>query len=217
LSWLTIVKKELTLELRKKSVIASLVLYLFSIVFIVSLSFGQAGISPVAWAALFWISLLFTAISTIAKSFIGERRGVFIYYYYTVSPGQLIMGKLAYHALLSCLLGLGGYGLFVLFLGDPIRDHTVFLTAVVLGSVGFAGALTLISSIAAKTTNGSVLMAVLSFPLVVSILLMAVKLTKNCMDGLGWAASSDELVIVVAINSLVTALSYLLFPYIWRS
>ncbi len=217
MNWLAIVKKEFTLELRKKSVIASLGLYLLSIVFVVYLSFGQAGIGPLAWAAFFWVALLFTAISTIAKSFIGERKGVFVYYYYTVSPGDFIMGKLIYHALLSCVMGVVGYGLFVLFLGDPIQDHAIFLAVLALASMGFAAALTLISSIAAKTTNGSVLMAVLSFPLVVSILLMAMKLTRNCMDGLGWTASSDELMILLAIISLVTALSYLLFPYIWRS
>ena len=217
MNWLAIVKKEFTLELRKKSVIASLGLYLFSIVFILYLSFGQASMGPVAWTAFFWVALLFTAVSTIAKSFIGERKGVFVYYYYTVPAGDFIIGKLVYNALLSSVMGLVGYCLFILFLGDAIQDHVIFLSALVLASVGFAASLTLISSLAAKTNNGSVLMAVLSFPLVVSILLIAVKLTKNCVDGLGWSASSDELLILGAINSLVTALSYLLFPYIWRS
>lgn len=60
-------------------------------------------------------------------------------------------------------------------------------------------------------------MAVLSFPVIIGLLLMVIKVTKNAVDGLEWAASLDELLTVAAINILVTAVSYLLFPYIWRS
>jgi len=52
---------------------------------------------------------------------------------------------------------------------------------------------------------------------VISILLVAIKISKNCIDGLGWDASWDELLTLAAINCLVSAMSYLLFPYIWRS
>jgi len=39
--------------------------------------------------------------------------------------------------------------------------------------------------------NSSILMAVLSFPVVISILLMAIKVTKNCIDGLDRSVSLD--------------------------
>ena len=51
----------------------------------------------------------------------------------------------------------------------------------------------------------------------ISILLLAIKITKNCIDGLDRSASLDELLTLGAINLLITAVSYLLFPYIWRS
>ncbi len=60
-------------------------------------------------------------------------------------------------------------------------------------------------------------MAVLSFPVILAILLMAIKLTKNALDGLDRSASMDELLNLLAINCILTALAYLLFPYIWRS
>jgi heme exporter protein B len=114
-------------------------------------------------------------------------------------------------------LSLTGFILFVLFLGNPIDDQLVFGMAILMTSMGFGSSLTLLSSIAAKANNSTILMAVLSFPIVISILLMAIKISKNCIDGLGLDASLDELAILFAINCLVTALSYLLFPYIWRS
>ena len=60
-------------------------------------------------------------------------------------------------------------------------------------------------------------MAVLSFPVLISILLMATKITKNALDGIERAASFDELLNLVAINCISAILAYLLFPYIWRS
>ena len=60
-------------------------------------------------------------------------------------------------------------------------------------------------------------MAVLSFPVVIGILLMAIKITKNVLDQLDPSASYDELLNLLAINCIVTGLAYLLFPYIWRS
>jgi len=50
-----------------------------------------------------------------------------------------------------------------------------------------------------------------------SILLMSVRITKNSIDGIDRAASSDEFLNLLAINCIAGALGYVLFPYIWRS
>ena len=60
-------------------------------------------------------------------------------------------------------------------------------------------------------------MAVLSFPIVLSILLMAIRITKNALDGIDRSLSFDELLNLLAINCILSVLAYLLFPYIWRS
>jgi heme exporter protein B len=60
-------------------------------------------------------------------------------------------------------------------------------------------------------------MAILSFPVILPIMLMVIKLSKNAMDGLERSVSTDEILILVAINAIVFAVSYLLFPYLWRS
>jgi heme exporter protein B len=60
-------------------------------------------------------------------------------------------------------------------------------------------------------------MAVLSFPIIISILLIVVKVTKNCIDGLDRSVSTNDLLTLFAINCIVASVSYLLFPYIWRN
>lgn len=214
-----LLKKEFILELRRKSVIAGLGLYLFSLIFICYLTFNlkQNSISPATWSALFWLTILFSVVNSVAKSFIGEKKGVFIYLYTIASPQQIIISKILYNTLLCWLISLTGYLLFSIFIFNPVQDQLTFFMVLLLASVGFSTSLSLISGIAAKANNSNVLMAVLSFPVVISILLMAVRATKNALDGLELSASSDELLNLLAINCISGALGYILFPYIWRS
>ncbi|MBK7649518.1 MAG: heme exporter protein CcmB [Flammeovirgaceae bacterium] len=211
--------KELTLELRRKSVISGLLLYLFSTAFICYLTFSlkQNQITPLVWSALFWITILFTVINTVAKSFIGEKRGQDIYYYSIASPESVILSKVIYNFLLTILLSFTGFFLFVVLLNNPVLDVGLFSLVIILGAMGFSASLTLLSGIAAKANNSHILMSVLSFPIIISVLLITIKVTKNCIDGLDRSVSTNDLLTLLAINCLVTAASYLLFPYIWRS
>jgi len=216
---LILIRKEFMLELRRKAVISGIGLYMFSLIFICYLTFSlrQNSINEATWSALFWLAILFSVVNSVAKSFIGEKRGISIYYYTLASPYVVILSKILYNAVLCLVLSLTGYGLFALFIDNPVQDTLYFLLTLVLTSIGFSSALTLISGIAAKANNSHILMAVLSFPVVIAILLLAIRLTKNVLDGIDRSASLDELLNLLAINCILTALAYLLFPYIWRS
>jgi heme exporter protein B len=214
-----LVYKEFVLELRRKSVISGIALYLISLIFICYLTFSlrHNAINEATWSALFWLTILFSVVNTVAKSFVGEKRGLSLYYYSVASPQAIIISKIIYNAILCFVLSLTGYTLFQVFIGNPVRDHWFFLLTLALTSIGFSGSLTLISGIASRANNSHILMAVLSFPVVIGILLMAIRITKNVLDGIERAASFDELLNLVAINCILTGLAYLLFPYIWRS
>lgn len=218
-SLIVLLRKEFTLELRRQSVISGIGLYLFSLVFICYLTFNlrQNAINPATWSALFWLVILFSAVNSVAKSFIGEKPGTFVYLYTTTSAQAIIVSRILYNFLLCLILAFAGYGLFVLFIDDPVTDHAVFLAGLTLTSLGFSSSMSLISGIAAKARNSNVLMAVLSFPVIIGILLMAIRITKNAIDGLEAVASKDELLNLAGINLISGALAYLLFPYIWRS
>lgn len=216
---IALLRKEFLLEVRRKSVISGLGLYLLCIIFICYLTFNlrQNTISPNTWSALFWLTILFSVVNSVAKSFIGEKQGTLIYYYTLASPQQIILSKVIYNTFLCLLISVMGYILFSLFIYNPVQDQLTFFIALILASLGFSISLSLISGIASKASNSSVLMAVLSFPVVISILLMAIRITKNAVDGIDRAASTDEFLNLLAINCIGGALGYVLFPYIWRS
>ena len=207
------------LEWRQKIAFNSILLYTGATVFICYMSFGvRAGrLSPFTWNALFWIIMLFIAINAMAKSFIQERSGRQLYYYSIASAAQIILSKMFYNFLLMLLFSIMAFIFYALVLGNPVQDMTYFFITIALGAMGFSFSLTLISAITSKAGANTSLMAILSFPVLIPMLLVLIKLSKNSMDGLSRSVSQDELVILVSVNLLLGMISYLLFPYLWRA
>ena len=102
-------------------------------------------------------------------------------------------------------------------MGNPVQNLGMYLVGIVLGAVGFSATLTMVAGIASKAENTSTLMAILSFPIILPMVLMLIRLSKNAMDGLEWNTSYDEILTLLGIDAIVIALSYLLFPFLWRS
>jgi heme exporter protein B len=214
-----LIHKEITLELRQKYALNGMLLYIVSTIYVCYLSFRLKTnhIDKITWNTLFWIILLFTAMNAIAKSFTQERFGRLLYYYTLASPVGIILSKIVYNTLLMLVLGLVGFAVYAIIMGNPVGDIPLFLASIVLGAVGFASSLTMIAGIASKAENSATLMAILSFPVILPMLLMLLKISKNALDGLDRGSSLDEVLMLLAIDAIVLVLSTILFPYLWRS
>lgn len=211
-----LVKKEMRLEWRSKYALNGVLLYVVSTVFVCFMSFISMP-DKLTWNALFWIIMLFASINAVAKSFLQESKGRHLYMYTLVSPLALIIAKTIYNSLLMIGLTLIAL-LFYSMVFEPPKemDMPMYLVAVILGSLSFATIFTMVSAIASKTGNGGMLMAILSFPIIIPVLIVLVKLAKNAIDGLDRSVSLDDIGLMAVINVLVMAVSLLLFPYLWR-
>ncbi|MFN8406616.1 MAG: heme exporter protein CcmB [Sphingobacteriaceae bacterium] len=209
-----LIEKEIKLEWRSKYAFSSLLLYLISTIFVCYLSFRQ--VSPITWNVLFWIIMLFVSINAVSKGFMQEGRDRQLYYYVLTSPQAIILSKIIYHTLLLLLLTAIALLFYTLVFNNPLGDPGLYLVAALLGSISFASVLTMISGIAAKASNGGTLMAILSFPVIIPLLMVLLKLSKNAMDGLDRSMSYNEISVLVLINTMVITASLLLFPYLWR-
>jgi len=209
-----LVYKEILLEWRSKYAFNSILLYVVSTVFVCYQAFRT--IDGVAWNALFWIILLFASINAISKSFVQESRGRQLYYYMLASPNAIILSKIIYNVGLMLVLSLIALFTYSIIFKNPLGDPFLYLISVILGSISFATVFTMISGISAKANNNGTLMAILSFPVIIPLLIVLIKLSKNAMDGLDRSVSYDEIFVLLAINAIVISVSLLLFPYIWR-
>lgn len=213
-----LLKHEFEQEWRQKSAFGGLMLYAFGAVFICYISLGmQTGtLKPPVWNAIVWIIMLFTAMSAIGRSFNSSARTQ-LYYYSIVPPSAFLVAKIAYNSLLTLMLGLLTLLLFSWFIGNPVLHLGNYLIVISLGALLLAGTLTLIAGIVSKASANTTLMPVLSFPLVIPQLLMLIKLSKQALDGLETDYMLTGTPPIVGMLIIVIALSYTLFPYLWRS
>lgn len=217
-----LLKKEILLEWRSKYAFNGVLLYVVSTVFVCYISFhlspgfsGSAGY-PIVWNILFWIIILFASVNAIAKSFIQENKGRLLYYYTIASPQAIILSKTIYNILLMSLLSILALLVYLLFFPNTIGDPLFYFLAVLLGSISFSTVFTMISAIASKAGNNGTLMAILSFPVIIPIILLLIRISKSAMDGIDRSLFYGNIGILFAINVIVISTSLLLFPYLWR-
>jgi heme exporter protein B len=215
-------KKEVVLEWRSKYAFNGVLLYVVSTVFICYISFNlTAGFDKsegykIVWNVLFWIIILFASVNAIAKSFMQESKSRLLYYYSIASPHAIILSKTIYNILLMSLLSVLALVVYLLFFTNTIGDPLFYFGVVILGSFSFSTVFTMISAIASKAGNNGTLMAILSFPVIIPVILILIKLSKNAMDGIERSLSYGDIGVLCAINAIVMATALLLFPYLWR-
>jgi heme exporter protein B len=215
-------KKEIVLEWRSKYAFNGVLLYVVSTVFICYISFNlNPGFSgsksySIVWNVLFWIIMLFASVNAIAKSFMQESKSRLLYYYSIASPQAIILSKTIYNILLMSLLSILALLVYLLFFTNTIGDPLYYFLIVLLGSISFSTVFTMISAIASKAGNNGTLMAILSFPVIIPVILLLIRLSKNAMDGIERSFSYSNMAVLLAINVIVIATALLLFPFLWR-
>lgn len=161
--------------------------------------------------------MLFTSLMAVSKSFNQEREGRLLYLYTLTSAESVILSKIIFNSILLIVLGLLAFGTYSVFMGNPVASKLWYTACIILGAIGFASTLSLVAGIASKAENSAMLMAILSFPIIIPLLLLILKISKAAMDGLDFTNSFDEILILASIDAIVVILSVILYPYLWRS
>ena len=160
--------------------------------------------------------MLFASVNAINKSFIQESQQRQLYYYSIVNPRAIILSKIFYNMCLMAFLAIIAFVTYSIIFRNPLGDPSLYFFTVILGSISFASVFTMVSGITSKAGNNSTLMAILSFPVIIPLLIVLIKLSQNAMQGLDRAQSINEIVVLIAINIITITVSLLLFPYLWR-
>lgn len=200
--------------MRRKYALGGIFLYVISSVYIVYAGFFQ--IPAQSWNAIFWILILFASINAVAKSFIQENRESQLYLYQLARPTAVLIAKMIYNAVLLFIIGLLTFGVLSTFAGNPVRDIKLFVLILALAAIGFSIAFTFTSAIAAKSSAGSGILAILSFPIVIPILMSLVKLSAGALGLIVDTSYTTDIFNLLAIDALLLALTFFLFPYLWR-
>ena len=211
-----LLRKELLLEWKQKFAIYGLLMYALSMVFVVSLGL-QSSLPAQAWNVVFWVILLFVSVNAIAKSFMSETIGQFLYLYNVASARAIILSKLLYNALLMSGIALVTLLCFIFFsFKGSFGNPGLYVTTGLLGSWTFAFNMSLVSAIASRARQKTTLLAVLSFPLVVPQFLVCISASSKALLGDPWSAAASERIFCASFILIIAANSVILFPFLWR-
>jgi heme exporter protein B len=157
-------------------------------------------------------------MSGLSRTFVTEEeRGTTLTLQMLTRPSAIYAGKLLFNLVLVVGLNLLTVLLYLLFVnGFVIRNGWLFLMTMVLGSIGFAAAATIIAAIIARANTKGTLYPVLSFPILLPLLLTVINATRLASEGAFFQEAAGEFQLLVSYIVVVMVASFSLFDYIWK-
>ncbi|MBM3918113.1 MAG: ABC transporter permease [Sphingomonadales bacterium] len=210
----TLIRLELRSEWRQQNVLGGILLYAATAVFVAYMTF-RIFPGP-SWVAVYWLIMLFSSTHALGRSFGPSNGARLLFEQSLASPGLYLASKVIYNIFLLGLIHLLTTLCMLVWGGNPFQDLLRFSWVAVVGHIGLSGALTLIAAISRKASGQTTLMVVLSFPVVLPLMLLLIRLSMHALDGLNPVAGQTYLAQLIALDTLILSTAFLLFPYIWR-
>jgi heme exporter protein B len=211
-----VVWKDLASELRSRELLSSMLVFalLVILVFNFALELDVAARHTVTSGVL-WVTFAFAGTLGLNRSMAVERdRGCLDGLLLApVDRSALYFGKalgnLAFMLIVEAIV-LPIYSL----LYNVNLFHPGLIGVVLLGSIGYAAVGTLLSSMAVQARTRDVLLPILLFPVVLPVLVAAVKATNAVLLGLEAAEVWPWLNLLIAYDVIFTAAAFMLFDFV---
>ena len=211
----SIVCKDLALERRSREMLGSMVIFCLVVVLVFSFSFDlrveqSSQIAP----GVLWVAITFAGMLGLARSFVLERDqgcldGLLLC---PVDRSVLYLGKAIGNVFFISAVEVFIVPLcFVLF---NLSFRPLLIPIVLLGTVGFSAVGTLVSAMTVHARAREVLLPVLVFPLVLPVIIAAVKITGGTLDGQPWSEIKHWLQLLVGFDVIFGTVSFVVFDYV---
>lgn len=210
--------KDLKSELRTRYAINAILMFALVTVFAVSWAIGGIGLDTILQASLVWIVIYFSSLSGLSQSFVKEEESKTALALRLYCPAAAVLGgKMIFNLILLSILNLLTIPLFGIFIGLDIYNFLLFIIIIVLGSLGLVATTTIVAAIISKASIKGALFAVLSFPLVLPLLMMAISGTKKALTPeTAISMARMEIQVLVSYIVVMTVLGFILFESVWN-
>ncbi|MBA4139616.1 MAG: heme exporter protein CcmB [Segetibacter sp.] len=211
---LALFKKDLLLEIRQQYSFYGVLLYVSSTIFVLYLAMGRP--EDEVWNGLFWMIQLFVCVNAVAKSFLQESKGRMLYFYSIAGPRDFVLSKLLFNGLLMLIMSVLSLLLFLLLLGNPLRQAIQFAGLATLGGVSLSFVFTFLAAIAAKAQQQAAMMAILGFPIIIPQLLLLMKISTIAFSSVIQAGLGQMVLLLIGLDIMIVVLAIILFPFLWK-
>lgn len=220
-AWAVLVK-DIRSELRTRYALNTLILFAASAAVAVSLGVGFIGLrrteeALLIQATLLWIALLFAALNGLARGFVHEEETRTITALRLAAPPIAVyLGKLFFNLVLLAVLDIVTTLLFIILVRVEVGSPLAFILVLCAGGLALATATTILAAIIARASFKSALFAVLAFPLLVPVLIVAIQSTALSLDSGGVAAVLPAVQFLLAYAVATFVASLMLFRFVWE-
>ncbi len=211
-----VLTKDIRAEYRTRYAVNAL--FLFALVTLTALSFATGGssMSPLLAGVFYWVILFFSVFSSLAQTFVKESETKTELFLKLTAPDDAVFfGKWTFNLILVILLNVILTPLFVIMLNVRLTDWGTWISTLFLGGVGLVSTTTLLGALIAAANVRGALFSVLAFPVLLPLLVTAIRVSETCLGG-GAFALDDAFLVLGAYAVVSTTAAWLLFPFVWR-
>lgn len=211
-----IVWKDLVAELRSRELLSAMLVFALLVILIFNFAIElEPKLRPTITPGVLWVTFAFAGTLGLNRSMAVEKDrgcldGLLLV---PVDRSAIYFGKA-----LSNLVFILIVAVIVLPVYSLLYNINLFvpglLLVVLLGSIGYVTVGTLLSSMAVQTRTRDVLLPVLLFPVIVPVLLAAVKASGGFLQNLSIGEIRPWLNILIAYDIIFTAVAFMVFDYI---
>ena len=213
---LAIMRKDIIAEMRTREVIVSVLVFAMLVIVIFNFAFGadRPTMETVAPGVL-WVAFAFAGVLALNRSFIPEKEegcleGLLAC---PVSREVIYLGKMLSSFLFMLIVEAIMLPVFALLFNLPVLSPQIIVTTV-LATLGFVAVGTLFSALAVNTRAREMILPILFLPVVVPVIISAVKATELALAGESWGSLFSWLQIIIAFDIVFLVVSYLIFNFI---
>lgn len=212
--------REVRSELRSRQALNAVALFAVCSIVAVSLGLGplnRSGELPLIHAALLWVVLLFAAFTALARVFVVEEEQRTAAALRLAAPAHAVyLGKLLFNLVLLIGLTFLVAILAIVLLRMQVKSPGAFTVMLASGALGLVAGTTLIAAIIARASSRGALFAVLSFPILIPMLVTAVRGTALALSGVGWERCVAPIQTLLAYAVAMFVSSLFLFATVWE-
>jgi heme exporter protein B len=214
---LAIVGKDIATELRTKEMVGAMFVFSLLILFIFNFAFDlRADNLQTLAPGVLWIAIIFAGMLGLSRSFILERdRGVLNGLLLApVDRSAIYFGKMIGNVLFISFVEIIILPFFIILFNQPLSVIPPLVGVIILGTIGFASVGTLFSAMAVHTRAREVLLPIILFPVIIPVMLSAVRLTSGILDNLPFEDIRHWLALLVVFDAVFIVASFILFEFV---
>jgi len=196
----------------------AIVLFAVTTLTAVSFGVGGVGIAPNMQAALLWVIVYFSAMSGLSRTFVREEEArTAAALRLAAPPNAVYLGKFAFNLALLVSLEIIIVPMFVVMMNMKVGGWGLFAASVLVGSIGMSAAATTIAAMVSRASVRGALFAVLSFPIVLPLLVVAIHGTRLALEQEAIMIGAGDIRLLVAYAGIMLTVSLMFFRFVWEA